>query len=421
MDAADIETLSTTKKRNLSQVSRTSISPSPPVKMANKETSMLMENMSPGLDVNKLESMSDMDTDTASLHSKMDTMMVLMKQMMQSFTQHQVSTTEEFQKLKDENQHLQLRLAEAEGKMTRMNLKIATLRDKCEDLHLRSMSRNILIYNIKEQEHEDIYAVVYDVLSNKLKIPDNYIHSERNPTAPVQVDIAHRIGKPGHRVRPIVVQLVLRRGKELIFRYVKNLKDMDISISEQLPPEMRERREVQFSHFKHLRDQYKHDSSKRVRLTRDKLFVNNKLVPCSFETNTLQMAKDQGSATFKYDDLAHTKTYEHSLSYFQGHVHKVKTIAEANASLAALLQNPDVAKAHHISYAYSITNETENDCIIGQSDDGETGASDILKTIIQERGLTNIFLSVSRCHNGPNLGKKRFEIIRATVLDALLK
>ena len=97
----------------------------------------------------------------------------------------------------------------------------------------------------------------------------------------------------------------------------------------------------------------------------------------------------------------------------------MKTIAEANASLATLLQNPDVAKPHHISYAYSITNEIED--VIGQSDDGETGTSDVLKTIIQERNLTNIFLSVSRCHNGPNLGKKRFEIIRATALDALSK
>ena len=262
--------------------------------------------------------------------------------------------------MKDENQELQLRLAEAEGKMTRMSIKITTLRDKCEDLHLRSMNRNILIYNMKEQQGEDIYAVVYDVFSKKLKIPDSYIHSERNPTAPVQVDIAHCIGKPGNRVRPIVVQLVLQHGKELVFRYVKNLKGMDISITEQLPPEMRERREVQLNHFKHLRDQYKHDSNKRVRLIRDKLFVNNKLIPYSFETNILQMAKDQGSATFKYDDLTHTKTYEHSLSYFQGHAHKVKTIAKANTSLATLLQNPDVAKAHHISHAYSITNDITN-------------------------------------------------------------
>ena len=63
------------------------------------------------------------------------------------------------------------------------------------------------------------------------------------------------------------------------------------------------------------------------------------------------------------------------------------------------LQNPAVAKAHHISHAYSLAYEMEDDT--GQSDDRETGTrSDILKNIIQERGFTNMFLSVSRCHHG---------------------
>ena len=200
---------------------------------------------------------------------------------------------------------------------------------------------------------------------------------------------------------------------------MKNLKCSDVSISEQLPSEMRERREVQFSHFKHLRDESKHNNNVKIRLTRDKLSVNNKLVPSNFENNTLQMANDPDTTVTKFEDLSGTKTYEHSQSYFQGHAHTVNTIAEAKSSPGALLQNPDVAKAHHISYAYLITNEAGD--AAGQSDNGETGASDISKTIIRERGLNNIFLAVSRCHNGPNLGRKRFEIIKTTALDALPK
>ena len=93
------------------------------------------------------------------------------------------------------------------------------------------------------------------------------------------------------------------------------------------------------------------------------------------------------------------------------------SIAEAKASLSALLQNPDVRKAHHIIYAYSTVDG--NVTVDGHSDDGETGASNILKTVIEEKGLNNIFISVSRCHNGPNLGKRSFEIIRSTALDVL--
>ena len=41
----------------------------------------------------------------------------------------------------------------------------------------------------------------------------------------------------------------------------------------------------------------------------------------------------------------------------------------------------------------------------------EYGASKILCDIIKEKGLENIFLAVTRIHNGPNLAKKRFELI----------
>ena len=312
---------------------------------------------------------------------------------------------------------MKLKVAEADGKMTRMAVRINDLKNKYEDLQLRSMNKNILIYNIKEQQEEDIYSIVHDVLTTKLKIPEKLIHSEKYPAAPVQVDVAHRIGKPGGRERPIVVQFTLRRGKEIIFSYVKNLRDTGISISEQLPSQMRERREAQFGHFKRLREEHRHHANVRVRLIRDKLLVNNKPVKNCFENNTLQLVHDPQITPIKFKDMVHTEIFEKSQSYFQGHVYTVNTTAEAAAARSALLQDPEVAKAHHISYAYLISDETGETS--GQSDDGETGASEILRTVIEEKKLTNLFLAVSRLHNGPNLGKKRFEIIRTTALDVL--
>ena len=49
--------------------------------------------------------------------------------------------------------------------------------------------------------------------------------------------------------------------------------------------------------------------------------------------------------------------------------------------------------------------------IIGNSDGGEWAPSKILSNIIEENGLTNIFLAVTRKHAGPNIGQKRFAII----------
>ena len=81
---------------------------------------------------------------------------------------------------------------------------------------------------------------------NKLKISEQYMQSKQNPVAPVQVDIAHQIGRPGIKGRPIVVQLALRRGKDIIFSHVKNLKGSGVFITEQLPADMREKRDAQF-------------------------------------------------------------------------------------------------------------------------------------------------------------------------------
>ena len=180
---------------------------------------------------------------------------------------------------------------------------------------------------------------------------------------------------------------------------------------------MRERRDAQFSKFKQLRDEHKHNPGVRVKLNKDKLLLNNTLVESSFERNTLSTASASEVRPVRFQDILHTEISEHSRSYFQGHLNTVSSISEAKASLSALHQNPDVAKAHHIIYAYSVLDG--DNTVEGQSDDGETGASDILRTIIKEKRLNNLFLAVSRCHNGPNLGKKRFEIIKATALDII--
>ena len=149
------------------------------------------------------------------------------------------------------------------------------------------------------------------------------------------------------------------------------------------------------------------------------MLINNKTVDNNFEKNPLCSAKVPQIDPIRFEDLIHTETKQYSQSYFQGHLNTVASTAEAKATLSALLQNPDVAKAHHIIYAYTIGEG--KDKVDGHSDDGETGASDILKTLIEERRLTNTFLAVSRCHNGPNLGKRRYELMRSTALDALSK
>ena len=407
---------STTKKRNHSEVSASSLSPSPSAKMSNTESSPT-ETGETRSHLSKLDSLRDLGTDNESLHTKVDTVIELLHKMIVKLDNDKDHTTEEVSNLKEENKYLNSKVQEAEGRMDRMSREITKLNTKIEDLQVRTMSSNILIRNLPEQQPENIYEVVHDVLANKLKIPNSLLHSPSNPAAPVQVDIAHRMGMAKKKIRPIVVKLVLRRGKDIILSHAKNLKGTKISICEHLPSEMRERRDAQFSTFKSFKEEHRNNTNVKVRLTRDKLFVNNSLIPDGFEEKPLSIIHSQLPSHFKYTEMNHTDVIEYSQSYFQGHSQKINSISEAYAAHSALFQDSHVASAHHISYAYTIT--TDKGITSGHSDDGEIGAGKILKMILEQNSIENVLIAVSRHHNGPNLGQKRFDLIRSTALKAL--
>ena len=113
--------------------------------------------------------------------------------------------------------------------------------------------------------------------------------------------------------------------------------------------------------------------------------------------------------------LFNTEVIEFSGNYFQGHMVKISSMDEVKRAYCALLQNPKTAGVHHIMYAYSYTEETatfdEQSVQHGNSDDGEYGGSRILTRLLSETKLNNIFLAVSRVHNGPNIRRKRYELI----------
>ena len=56
---------------------------------------------------------------------------------------------------------------------------------------------------------------------------------------------------------------------------------------------------------------------------------------------------------------------------------------------------------------------------LGTLIDGECGGSEILVKCMQSRKMDNIFVAVSRIHAGPNLGKRRFQMIKQACMDVL--
>ena len=170
---------------------------------------------------------------------------------------------------------------------------------------------------------------------------------------------------------------------------------------------MTERRSVQKDALKKYKDIYR-DTDKQIKLVRDELLVGSKVMGEALATNPLTSAPC--SVPVNEAVVTHTNTKEENGSKFQGHAKTVHTITEAAAVKDALFQLPAVSQCDHVIYANSIT-DISGIKISGHNDGGEWAASKLLANLIEERGLTNVFLSVTRKHDGSNLGQRRFALI----------
>ena len=90
---------------------------------------------------------------------------------------------------------------------------------------------------------------------------------------------------------------------------------------------------------------------------------------------------------------------------------------EASQVLRSCYQG-DTAKSDHIIYAYRFLDEN-GQTVSGHDDDGEWSASQILMELLQDKGINDGILIVTRKHGGQNLGKQRFDIIRQVAHEAL--
>ena len=159
------------------------------------------------------------------------------------------------------------------------------------------------------------------------------------------------------------------------------------------------------------------DKDATVKVTRDKLYIGIEEAPSLFECNTLPLPSSE-LAGRKYRDMSHTPVKVIKGSTFQGHAASIHTIEEAAQARDALFQDVEVSTADSIMYAYRIFDENHQ-LISGFSDDREWLGGSSLDKLLEEEKQDGIFIALSRHHNGPNLGPKRFDYIKAVAKAAI--
>ena len=298
-----------------------------------------------------------------------------------------------------------LKVSSLEGKNLRLEKEVERLTRKVEDLQWQNMRENLVFYNLQNRG-EDCEAVISTFMKDQMNIHENNVYSKDNITGEIRIDIAHQLGKkkPTNTFsRPIVVKFVTRKEKEMVLKHAKNLKGKQQYVSEQLPAEMRERRVAQNQHMMELRRDNPDRSANKIHFVKDILMHNGQAVDAQFEYNTLPK---MNVVLFEYEALHHSEPIQIRGSIFQGHVKFIHSLEDAVKSRDALFQDESVASAEHIMYAYRI--DTEDGIFeTGNSDDGECNISKVLVKLLDNLKVENVFLAVSRIHQGPNLGKQR--------------
>jgi hypothetical protein len=139
------------------------------------------------------------------------------------------------------------------------------LQESIIDLKARSMRDNLLFFNVNEDERENTTEKIYEILERNLEIP--------NARDTIKIDRSHRIRRKreGQRKpRAIVVTFNFHQDRERIRLNARKLRGTRIGIAEQFPEEIEKIRQTLYPELKKAKAQ-----GHRVRMVRDKLYVNN--------------------------------------------------------------------------------------------------------------------------------------------------
>ena len=291
-----------------------------------------------------------------------------------------------------------------EGRNVRLETQVEDMARKLEDLEFRSKRHNIVIHGLlesgdeKARKRDAAKRTAYEFFKSTMQCTE---------TNKISIDIAHRMGgEPGSgRPRPLVVYMQTRTSKDYVMSKVTNLVDGRISVNEQLPKPMVERRLSQLQEYKKLRTNLGKD---KVKLVRDRLVVNGKVKEQQLVKNPLKPM----AAAVDAEEIVWTQTEQQTenKSIFWGQGTPINSIEDAQEGLAKILEEDENAKATHIVYAYRFTDE-KGVVVEGHDDNGEVGASRILMEELC-RINANAIIAVLRHYGGRNLGPKRFKLYR---------
>ena len=172
----------------------------------------------------------------------------------------------ELHDLKKECKKIDKSEEESKQRLDNLEQKNTFLNNRVIDLQARSMRDNLIFYNIKENDGENTTEVIHSLLESHFGI--------ENAKA-VKIDRSHRMGRKlqhARKPRAIIAKFNYFQDKQKVLTNARKLKGTGIAVSEQFPEEIMIARKRLYPELKKAREE-----GKRVKLVRDKLYIDGQL------------------------------------------------------------------------------------------------------------------------------------------------
>ena len=214
--------------------------------------------------INQLNIVSQKMSETSTKVNKIDTEVVSVKSKITEYEKSVNYCSELCDDILDKN-------TEYEDRLTELDDKISMIDEKLLDVQWRSMRENLIFSGIDETISR---AGDFEDCEGRIR---SFIREVMGISKLIDFDRVHRLGRfrPGQsRPRPIVAKFTFYRDKEYVRQEApKVLIGTGYSVNEQFPQEIETRRKVLYPVAKSARQ----NQSNKVRLVRDKLYINGQL------------------------------------------------------------------------------------------------------------------------------------------------
>ena len=329
------------------------------------------------------------------------------------------SNTDVIEHLRKENQQLRHELEVMKNIVIQTAHRVERNEEKISNLSVHSMKNNILIHGVVEEEGQDLFKKVPELLNEKFQVNISFsaLHRMGNTTQPSQTKAGVKQKDPKPRI--IVGKLSNPEQKSAILKAAAQVQDPNIRVTSQYPEDYRDKRARLYK----VRDDFKEkevdcDVRGDKLVFKDKGRVFREKVGIPTPEDILNAASDS-TMRKKLDKIDSTTgdIFKDKGNVIVSQACIVETFANVKNFALKVLADESSMSADSNVIVYRFT-DNKGDIHEGWSNDREYGAGQGILNIMQDNNVMNIAVIMSR-KVGQHLGVRRHSVFQGNAMSAI--